>query len=65
MVFPVSSVKLLVSAGQTVEADEPCVVIEAMKMENELRAPVAGKVAEVLVEEGVSVEGQALLVRFE
>jgi biotin carboxyl carrier protein len=38
------------------------VVVEAMKMENELRAPRAGRVSEVAVREGQAVETGALLV---
>ena len=58
-------VKVLVVAGAEIAAGTPCVVVEAMKMENELRSPIDGKVAAVHVTEGVSVEGQALLVSFE
>lgn len=63
--MPGRVVRVLVRAGQEVEAGAPCVVVEAMKMENELLAPAAGKVAAVHVEEGASVEGQALLLSFE
>lgn len=63
--MPGRVVKLLLAAGDSVSAGDPCVVIEAMKMENELRAPKDGKVAGVHVEEGASVESQALLVTFE
>jgi biotin carboxyl carrier protein len=63
--MPGRVVKILVEAGQEVEEGAPCIVVEAMKMENELRAAGAGKVLSVHVEEGVSVEGQALLITFE
>jgi biotin carboxyl carrier protein len=63
--MPGRVVKILVEVGQEVEAGTPCAVVEAMKMENELRAAGPGKVAAIHVEEGVSVEGQALLVSFE
>jgi biotin carboxyl carrier protein len=43
-------------------ARQPVVVVEAMKMENELRAVRAGTVAEVHAQEGQSVEAGALLV---
>ena len=64
VVAPMSGrvVKLLVSPGDQVEARQGVVVVEAMKMENELRAPRAGVVREVRVAEGVSVEAQAVLV---
>lgn len=40
-------------------------VLEAMKMENDVRAPGGGKVVEIAVKEGVDVESGALLVRLE
>ena len=48
-------VKVFVEAGQEVEADDPVCLLEAMKMESEIRAQRAGKVAEVLVEAGQTV----------
>ena len=55
-------VKVLVKPGETVAARQPLVVVEAMKMENELRAPRDGTVAEVRVSEGSSVEANTVLV---
>jgi biotin carboxyl carrier protein len=63
--MPGRIVKVLVERGQTVEARQGVVVVEAMKMENELRAPHAGTVAEVHAREGMSVEAQALLIVLE
>jgi acetyl-CoA/propionyl-CoA/long-chain acyl-CoA carboxylase, biotin carboxylase, biotin carboxyl carrier protein len=48
-------VKVFVEAGQEVEADDPVCLLEAMKMESEIRTQTAGKVAEVLVEAGQTV----------
>jgi biotin carboxyl carrier protein len=62
--MPGRVVRVLVAAGDEVEVGQPLVVIEAMKMENELRAKHAGKVAEVLVVAGAAVEGNAKLIRF-
>jgi len=45
-----------------VRAGQAVVVVEAMKMENELRASRGGTVAEVLVREGNSVDAGALLL---
>jgi acetyl/propionyl-CoA carboxylase alpha subunit len=59
--MPGRIVRVLVEAGQTVEAGQGLVVIEAMKMENELRAPRAGRVAELPAVEGRTVETGALL----
>ena len=63
--MPGRVVRVLVKAGDEVKPGQPLVVIEAMKMENELRATAAAKVASVHVSEGASVEGRALLVSFE
>jgi acetyl-CoA carboxylase carboxyltransferase component len=56
-------VELCVSVGDTVRAGDPLVIVEAMKMEHELRADSEGCVAEVLCAVGDVVhEGDALLV---
>ena len=47
--------KLIHKSGDAVEADEPVLVLEAMKMENEIKAPAAGTIAELFVVEGDSV----------
>ena len=61
--MPGRVVRVLVAAGDTVEARQPVVVVEAMKMENELRSPKAGTVKEVAVAAGASVEaGRVLMV---
>jgi biotin carboxyl carrier protein len=60
--MPGRIVKVLVKAGDRVAARQGVVVVEAMKMENELRAPRAGTVGEVRVVEGMSVEANAVLV---
>ena len=61
--MPGKVVKLLVRAGDEVKARQGLVVVEAMKMENELRSPKDGRVIEVLVAEGASVEaGRPLVV---
>jgi len=60
--MPGRIVKVLVREGDTVAAQQGLVVVEAMKMENELRAPRAGQVTAVKVVEGMSVEASALLV---
>lgn len=61
--MPGKVVKRLVDAGQIVTAGQGVIVIEAMKMENELRTPVNGSVKEVRVVEGENVEaGEALIL---
>ncbi len=50
-------VKVLVEVGQSVEAGQPVVVLEAMKMENQISADVSGTIAEVKVSAGDTVGG--------
>jgi biotin carboxyl carrier protein len=63
--MPGKIVKVLVTPGDTVSARQGLVVIEAMKMENELRASRDGRVKEVHVTEGALVETGRLLVVIE
>jgi biotin carboxyl carrier protein len=60
--MPGRIVRVLSQAGADVIAGQGLLVIEAMKMENELRAPRGGIVAEVRVAEGASVEANTVLV---
>ena len=60
--MPGKIVRVFVRPGDVVTARQPLVVVEAMKMENELRANRDGTVAEVHVREGVSVEAGAPLI---
>jgi pyruvate carboxylase subunit B len=60
--MPGRVVKVLVVPGDSVAAGTPLLVIEAMKMENELAAPRAGSVTRVLVAAGDAVERDALLI---
>lgn len=61
--MPGRIVRVLVANGDDVQVGQPLVVIEAMKMENELKSKRAGKVVEVLVTQGAAVEGNAKLLR--
>lgn len=63
--MPGRVVKVLVRAGDTVAARQGLVVIEAMKMENELRAPRAGTVKTVSVASGAPVEAGSVVVVIE
>jgi biotin carboxyl carrier protein len=60
--MPGKIVKVLVKPGDSVQPRQGLVVVEAMKMENELRSKKAGTVSEVRVTEGASVEAGAILV---
>jgi acetyl/propionyl-CoA carboxylase alpha subunit len=60
--MPGRVVRILVKVGDEVALRQGLVVVEAMKMENELASPKAGRVKEVAVTEGLSVESGRLLV---
>jgi biotin carboxyl carrier protein len=64
-VMPGRVVRVLVRPGDTVRAGQGLAVVEAMKMENELRAGRDGRVTEVLVREATSVEAGTVLVVIE
>jgi biotin carboxyl carrier protein len=60
--MPGRVVKVLVAKGDAVQLGQALIVVEAMKMENEIRAKGAATVAEVHVAAGEAVEGSAKLV---
>ena len=59
--MPGKVVKLSVPVGESVREGQGVVVLEAMKMENEIPAPIAGVVKEIVVSEGQTVEAGAPL----
>ena len=60
--MPGRVVKLLVKPGDVVDARQSLAIVEAMKMQNELKAPRAGTIAAVRVAEGAAVEARAVLL---
>ncbi|MBO5654941.1 MAG: biotin/lipoyl-binding protein [Clostridia bacterium] len=60
--FPGNVNAVKVTAGQQVNAGDVVAIVEAMKMENEITAPKAGKIGQVLVQKGATVETGAVLV---
>lgn len=61
--IPGTVFKIEVKVGDEVAEDDPVVILESMKMEIPVGAPQAGRVAEILVEEGEAVEeGQEVAV---
>lgn len=61
--MPGRVIRVLVEPGQNVAADEGLIVVEAMKMQNEMKAPRAGRVAAVKTVAGATVSaGDVLLV---
>ncbi len=53
--------KLEKAVGETVETDDVIMIIESMKMEIPVEAPCAGKIAEIRVSEGDSIEEGTIL----
>jgi len=60
--LPGNILSIKVSAGQTVKAGDLLLIIEAMKMENEVLAPRDGTVNEIVVQQGAAVDTGAALV---
>ena len=63
--MPGKIVEILVSVGDEVGQDQGVLIMEAMKMENEVRASTAGTVTAILVAEGQAVEAGELLLELE
>lgn len=64
---PINGIVVKVSAqvGQSIQTGDTLLVLEAMKMETNITAPVAGKVAKIRVEQGAGVTAGQILVDFE
>jgi biotin carboxyl carrier protein len=60
--MPGKVIAVLVSEGDNVERGQGLVIVEAMKMENEVRSPIAGEVKEIKVKPGDAVEEGVVLV---
>jgi biotin carboxyl carrier protein len=63
--MPGKVVRVLVKQGDAVQEGQGLLVVEAMKMENELKSPKAGTVTEVFAREGSAVEANAKLLTVE
>jgi biotin carboxyl carrier protein len=53
---------ILVKEGESVDVGTPLLILEAMKMQNEIVSPIAGTVKSILTEEGIVVKKEAVLV---
>ena len=60
--MPGKVIAVLVTEGDQVEKGQGLVIVEAMKMENEVHSPIAGAIKEIKVKAGDTVEGGAVLV---
>lgn len=63
--MPGKILEIVVNVGDTVNTGDPVAILEAMKMENELKAPVDGTISSIHVEEGQSVEKNVLILEIE
>jgi biotin carboxyl carrier protein len=63
--MPGKIVRLLVAEGDTVEAGQGLLVMEAMKMQNEMKAPKAGRVVSLTAREGATVAAGDVLAAIE
>jgi biotin carboxyl carrier protein len=63
--MPGKIVRVLVVEGAEIEEHQPVVVMEAMKMQNEIRSPKRGKIRRLEVKEGDTVNGAALIALIE
>jgi biotin carboxyl carrier protein len=63
--MPGKVVRILAAQGEEVEAGQGIVVVEAMKMQNEMKAPRAGRVVAIAVRENDSVNAGAVLATIE
>ncbi|MBV2167397.1 MAG: acetyl-CoA carboxylase biotin carboxyl carrier protein subunit [Bdellovibrio sp.] len=63
--MPGKIIEIFAKEGEIVKANKPLLIMEAMKMENEMRASRDVKIKEIKVKQGDSVESGAVLIKFE
>lgn len=63
--MPGKVVRVLVSVGETIEAGQGLIVVEAMKMQNEMKSPKAGIVVEIKTKDGATVAAGEILIVIE
>lgn len=63
--MPGKIIQIFVKPGDVVKENKPLLIMEAMKMENEMRSSREVKIKEIMVKQGDSVESGALLIKFE
>lgn len=63
--MPGKIIEIFVKPGDVVKANKPLLIMEAMKMENEMRSTADVKIKEICVKQGDSVEAGAVLIKFE
>lgn len=63
--MPGMVIKIKKKRGENVEMGESLLILEAMKMENDIKSPATGKIKEIYVSEGIPVEKGVLLISIE
>lgn len=63
--MPGKIIEIFVKEGDVVKANKPLVIMEAMKMENEMRSTAEVKIKEICVKQGDSVDSGQVLIKFE
>lgn len=63
--MPGKVIEIFVKPGDIVPANKPLLIMEAMKMENEMRSTREVKIKEICIKQGASVESGAVLIKFE
>lgn len=63
--MPGMILKIRKNSGEKIKIGEPVMILEAMKMENEIKSPVSGIIADMNVEEGSAVEKNTILFSIE
>ena len=63
--MPGKIIEILVKEGQEVEENDALLIMEAMKMENEMRSPMKARIKKISVEQGQNVETGQVLIEFE
>ncbi|MCK4807308.1 MAG: acetyl-CoA carboxylase biotin carboxyl carrier protein subunit [Candidatus Aegiribacteria sp.] len=62
-IMPGAILKVLVAQGDQVQDGDVVVILEAMKMENEIESPLSGKVNEIFVSEGENILENAVIMK--
>lgn len=63
--MPGKIIEIFAKVGDVVKANKPLLIMEAMKMENEMRATSDVKIREICIKQGDSVESGQLLIKFD
>lgn len=63
--MPGKIIKIKVSAGQKIQTGDTVIILEAMKMEQEIKSPLSGTVREIFVKEGETVKKEQSLLSVE